>query len=65
MNKIIKIYRNYHKRKELSTITSTPNNTDRLQETNSIANLINSPKNNINSVNNDNMKSHSIIQKKK
>ena len=44
VNKIIKTYRNYHKRKkELSTIvsTSTPNNTDRLQETNSFSNLIN------------------------
>ena len=66
VNKIIKTYRNYHKKKDSSTINSTRNNTDRVQDNNSIINLLNSKNiNNINNINNNenSMKNHSIIQK--
>ena len=59
VNKIIKIYRNYHKKRDLNSFASTRNNTDRLQENNSLKNLLsqknlNSPSNNNNTNNNDN-----------
>ena len=63
VNKIIKIYRNFHKRREFSTKTSTRNNTDRIQGNNYIINLLNSNNNIINSNNDRTMKIHNIIQK--
>jgi F0F1-type ATP synthase alpha subunit len=62
VNKIIKIYRNYHKKRDLNSFASTRNNTDRLQENNSLKNLLsqknlNSPSNNnnTNNLNNNNL----------
>jgi len=73
VNKIIKSYRNYHKRRELSTFTSTINNTEKIQENNSVINLLTiKNKNHLNNFNNNfsnnskensTIKSHSIIQK--
>ena len=66
INKIIKVYRNYQKKRELSTIPSTRNNTDRLQGNESLKNLIKENKNdsiNSSNINNDNIKSHSVFQK--
>ena len=72
MNKIIKIYRNYHKKRDLNSNLSTRNNTDRLQENNSLKNLLSQKNlnnsNHTNNINNNNnntptIKSHSIIQK--
>ena len=63
VNKIIKIYRNFHKKKELNTLASTRNNTDSNTQKNIFSNNYNNYMNNNTSISNKNIPNEYIGNK--